>query len=201
MSLEPQVTSNHSLTIPRRSTRTKRKPTEWTKTSALLTNTPESILSYTAATTGEDSDKWLPAIQSEVDSIRKNKTWTLVPRSEAQNILTSKWVFKRKDAEHDDGSPYIKYKARIVTRGFQQKEGIDFAETFAPVVKFTTLRMFFATVAFMDLHCHQMDVKTAFLNGDLEQDVYMEQPQGFKDSNLKDYVCKLRKALYGLKQA
>eukprot|EP00171_Calliarthron_tuberculosum_P000193 IDg193t1 len=71
MPLEPQVTSNHSLTIPRRSTRTKRKPTEWTKTSALLTNTPESILSYTAATTGEDSDKWLPAIQSEVDSIRK----------------------------------------------------------------------------------------------------------------------------------
>ncbi len=86
-------------------------------------------------------------------------------------------------------------------RGFQQKEGIDYAETYAPVVKFTTLRMFFAIVAHLDLYCHQMDVKTAFLNGDLEQAVYMEQPEGIVDERYPDHVCKLRKALYGLKQA
>ncbi len=75
---------------------------------------------------------------------------------------------------NSDGSRGRKYKARIVTRGFQQKEGIDYAETYAPVVKFNTLRIFFAIVAYLNLHCHQIDVKTGFLNGDLEQDVYME---------------------------
>ncbi len=85
-------------------------------------------------------------------------------------------------------------------RGFQQKEGIDCHETYAPVVKFTTLRMFFAVVAKFDLHCHQMDVKTAFLNVDLDQDVYMEQPEVFVDPKRPDFVCKLQKALYGLKQ-
>ncbi len=88
-----------------------------------------------------------------------------------------------------------KHRARIVVRGFQQKEGIDYHETYAPVVKFTTLRMFFAIAAKLDLHCHQMDVKTAFLNGDLDQDVYMEQPEGFVDPKPPDFVCKLTESL------
>ncbi len=94
-----------------------------------------------------------------------------------------------------------KHRARLVTRGFQQKEGIDYNETYATLVKFTTLRIFFAIVANLDLHCHQMDVKTAFLNGDLDQDVFMEQPEGCVDPDKPDFVCKLQKALYGLKQA
>ncbi len=85
---------------------------------------------------------------------------------------------KRKEIMNPNGSLGRKYRARLVGRGFQQQEGIDYQETYAPVVKFTTLRMFFAIVACLDLHCHQMDVKTAFLNGDLSQDVYMEQPEG-----------------------
>ncbi len=94
-----------------------------------------------------------------------------------------------------------KHRARLVTRGFQQKEGIDYNETYAPVVTFTTLRMFFAIVANIDLHCHQMDVKTAVLNGDIDQDVFMEQPEGCVDPVKPDFFCKPQKALYGLKQA
>lgn len=132
-------------------------------------------------TKGEDSSKWLPAIQSEIDSIRKNNTWTLVPRSEARKILPSKWIFKIKDILRDDGTSYEKHKARIVTHVFLQKEGVNYAETFAPTVKFTTLRLFFALLAHLDLECHQMDVKTAFLNGNLDKDVHMEQPDEFKN--------------------
>lgn len=185
----------------RRSSRVRKPPSEWWCASALLAASPEDKLTYSTATKGESASRWTPAIESEIDSIKRNNTWTLVPRSEARNILSSKWIFKIKDGISKDGAPYEKYKARIVTRGFQQKEGIDYAETFAPVVKFTTLRLFFALVAHLDLECHQMDVKTAFLNGDLDKDVYMEQPDGFKDSARPDHVCKLKKALYGLKQA
>ena len=201
-SIEDPLSSNIPSSVgPRRSTRIRKNPGEWWNTTALLTSSADVPLSFSTATKGEDSKHWLPAIQSEIESIRKNNTWVLVPRTEAQNILTSKWVFRRKDAIDENGLPYFKYKARVVTRGFQQKEGVDYAETFAPVVKFTTLRIFFALVASLDLHCHQMDVKTAFLNGDIDQDVYMEQPQGFKDPKLDNHVCKLKKALYGLKQA
>lgn len=186
---------------PRRSNRVRQAPGEWWNASALFVSSPESKLTYSSATKGENSSSWIPAIESEIDSIKRNKTWTLVPRSAARNILSSRWIFKIKDALRDDGTSYEKFKARIVTRGFQQKEGIDYAETFAPVVKFTTLRLFFALVAHYDLNCHQMDVKTAFLNGDLDKDVYMEQPDGFKDTSRPNHVCKLEKALYGLKQA
>ncbi len=107
----------------------------------------------------------------------------------------------RKEILNSDGSGGRNYRARIVTRGFQQKEEIDYAETYAPVVKLLTLGIFFAIVGYLNLHCHQMDAKTAFLNGDLEQDVYMEQPEGCVNSTRPDHVCELQKALYGLKQA
>eukprot|EP00171_Calliarthron_tuberculosum_P002751 IDg2751t1 len=197
----PTLSATLSTPATRKSTRNRQAPGKWWKATALYCAAPESSLSFNAATKGEESKQWLPAIQSEIDSIKKNNTWTLVPRTEARNILTSKWIFKRKDTLNEEGTPFSKYKARIVTRGFQQKEGIDYAETFAPVVRFTTIRIFLALVASLDLHCHQMDVKTAFLNGELDQDVYMEQPQGFHDPKYKDHVCKLQRALYGLKQA
>lgn len=193
------------LNAPRKSSRTRKPPSEWWKTTALLTTapdpTPEHLLTYTEVTKGEEKDLWIGAIQSEMNSLHVNRTWTLVPRSEAVNLLSSKWVFKRKDVINDNGEHSIKHKARLVTRGFQQKYGIDYAETYAPVVQFCTLRMFFALTVHHDLHCDQMDVKTAFLYGDLEQDIFMEQPEGFVDSKHPDHVCKLQKALYGLKQA
>jgi len=109
-------------------------------------------------------------------------------------VLTTKWVFKIK--RKSDGS-IDKYKSRLVVRGFLQKEGVDFSETFAPVLKFETLRILFSCL--LNWHIHQMDIKAAFLYGDIEEDIYIEQPQGFDDGTLK--VLKLKKALYGLKQA
>lgn len=162
---------------------------------------PEQFLTFRQATKGDESASWVEAINAEMDSLRRNGTWTLVPRRQAKNVLTSWWVFKRKDAISESGEHHTKYKARLVGRGFQQVHGIDYEETFAPVVKFTTQRMFLAIVAMLDLGLHQMDVKTAFLNGDLNEEIFMEQREGFVDPEHAEYVCKLLKALYGLKQA
>ena len=140
-------------------------------------------------------------MKSEISSLHKNNTWTLVPRSEARNILTPKWVFRRKEIEPPKGASTVKYKARLCARGFQQIYGIDYTETFSPVVTFTSIRTLLALVAAMDLELEQMDVVTAFLNGNLDEVIFMEQPQGFKDSKYPNHVCKLQKALYGLKQS
>ena len=189
----------------RSSSRARRTPGEWWKASsasALMASTiPEVKLTFNQATKGEEAQFWMGGCESEMDSQYKNKTWILVPRSEARNVLKSMWVFRKKEVLMPDGTYGTKHKARIVAKGYQQVEGIDFEETYAPVVKFTTIRAVLALVAYLDLELHQRDVKTAFLNGDLVEDVYMEQPEGFVDSKHPDYVCKLVKALYGLKQA
>jgi hypothetical protein len=113
-------------------------------------------------------------------------------------VVSSKWLFKIKHVV--DGS-IEKYKARFVARGFSQKEGIDYEETFAPVARYTSIRTIIALAAKMKWKLHQMDVKTAFLNGVIEEEVYIEQPQGFEVEDIKSHVCRLKKALYGLKQA
>ena len=112
--------------------------------------------------------------------------------------MTSKWLHKIKHAA--DGS-IEKYKARFVARGFSQKEGIDYEETFAPVARYTSIKTIIAIASIMGWKLHQMDVKTAFLNGKVEQVVYIEQPKGFTVHESESHVCKLKKALYGLKQA
>lgn len=186
----------------RRSARVRRGPGQWWKgTSAFTAQIADEHLSYSQATKGEEADSWAKAIQSEMESLKKNGTWVLVPQEQAKNLLTCKWVFKRKDAIKENGTKFLKYKARLVTRGFQQLHGIDYDETFAPVVKHSTLRIFLAIVAVDNLELHQMDVKTAFLNGDLDEDIYMKQPEGFVNEDYPNHVCKLVKALYGLKQA
>eukprot|EP00171_Calliarthron_tuberculosum_P022787 IDg22787t1 len=122
-------------------------------------------------------------------AVTPSTTWTLVSRSNARNVLTNKWVFKRKDAVDEYGKSSVRYKARLVTGGFRQIHGIDYEETYAPVIKFTTLRLFFAVCAHLGLHVHQMDVITAFLNGNLKQLIFMEQPEGFVSENtLNTYV-------------
>jgi hypothetical protein len=113
-------------------------------------------------------------------------------------VVSSKWLFKIKHVA--DGS-IGKYKERFVARDFSQKEAIDYEETFAPVSKYTSIRTIIALAAKMKWKLHQMDMKTAFLNGVIEEEVYIEQPRGFNVENRKSHVCKLKKALYGLKQA
>jgi hypothetical protein len=141
--------------------------------------------------------EWADAMTEEYQSIIRNDVWEIVPRPKSKDVVSSKWLFKIKHV--DDGS-IEKYKARFVTRGFSQKEGIDYEEKFAPVARYTSIRTIIALAAKMKWKLHQMDVKTAFLNGVIKE-VYIEQPQGFEVEDRKTHVCKLKKALYRLKQA
>ena len=127
----------------------------------------------------------------------KNDVWDVLPRPHGKSVVTSKWIYKIKHAT--DGS-IEKYKAIFVARGFSQKEGIDYEETFAPVVRYTSIRLVLALATKMKWKVHQMDVKTAFLNGVVEEEVYAEQPLGFKTHDRETHVCKLNKSMYYLKQ-
>jgi hypothetical protein len=134
----------------------------------------------------------------EYQSILKNEVWEIVPRPKSKDVVCSKWLLKIKHVA--DGS-IEKYKARFVARGFSQKEAIDYEETFAPVARYSSIRTIIAIAAKMKWKLHQMDVKTTFLNGVIEEEVYIEQPQGIEVEDRKSHVCMLKKALYRLKQA
>ncbi|RYA37718.1 hypothetical protein DD606_26240 [Enterobacter cloacae complex sp. GF14B] len=131
-----------------------------------------------------------------MDSLHKNQTWKLVWLPKGKKVLPCKWVYKQKITPHDNKP---KYKARLVAKGFTQKEGIDYKETFSPVSKKDSLRIILALVAHFDLELQQIDVKTTFLNGDLEEEVYMTQPKGFSSDSGEHLVCMLNKSIYGLK--
>ncbi|KAG8486717.1 hypothetical protein CXB51_020156 [Gossypium anomalum] len=128
---------------------------------------------YSEAISCEDSEKWMFAMQEEMESLHKNKTWDLVKLP----------------------------KARLVAKGYSQVPGVDFTDVFSPVVKHSSIRALLGIVAMHDLELEQLDVKTAFLHGELEEDIYMQQPEGFTVSEKEDYVCLLKKSLYGLKQS
>jgi hypothetical protein len=145
-----------------------------------------------------DRHQWEQAAKEEMQSIHDADTWTLTPLPPGRQAIGCRWVFKIK---HKADGTVDRYKARLVAKGYSQKEGVDYAETFAPVAKFPTIRALLSLVAYYDLELHQMDVKTAFLNGDLDRDIYMKQPEGFTTPGQEQLVCKLRKCLYGLKQA
>jgi hypothetical protein len=144
--------------------------------------------------------EWKDAMNEEYQSIMKNGVWEIVPRPEDKSVVTSKWIYKIKHAACRYES-IDKYKARFVARGFSQQEGIDYEETFAPTTRYTTIRSLVSLAASMGWNIHQMDVKTAFLNGTIDEEVYIEQPLGFEVKDREAYVCRLKKALYGLKQA
>jgi transposase InsO family protein len=163
---------------------------------ALYTQNPTEPPSYRHAKADPDWPKWLEAMRSEHESLQDNNTWSLVARPTDKRILSGKWVYKLKRGASGE---LLRYKARWVVRGFEQTEGIDYNETFASVVKPMSYKAIFAIAAALDLELEQMDVKTAFLYGDIDGDVYMEQPPEFDDGTRM--VCKLNKALYGLKQA
>jgi histone deacetylase 1/2 len=123
---------------------------------------------------------------------------TIVPRPAGTNIVSCKWIFKIK--QHSDGS-LDKYKARLVARGFTQQYGIDYSDTFSPVVKPATVRLVLTLAVSRGWFLRQVDVSNAFLHGFLDEDVYMHQPPGFEDATHPSFVCKLQKSIYGLKQS
>jgi len=150
------------------------------------------------ALTCENSKEWECGMQEKYDYLMTNNAWTLVPLPAGRKPVSCKWVFKIKQGANGEVE---RYKARLVARGFTQTYGVDYNETFAPVAKFTSIRCILALAALEDMEIHQMDVKTAFLNGELEEEIYMEQPQGFMHQGAEHLVCKLHKSLYGLKQS
>ena len=145
---------------------------------------------------GDNSTLWYDAMKEKMESMAKNQVWELVHLPEGAKPISSKWVYKTK---RNASGKVERFKARLVAKGFTQKKGIDYCETFSPVSRKESLRIIMALVAHYDLDLQQMDVKTAFLNGDLEEEIYMSQLEGFSDDNQK--VCRLRRSIYGLKQA
>lgn len=143
-----------------------------------------------------EKDKWIAAMKDEYTALVNNDTWRLVQRPLNRNVIDNRWVYKIK--RNTDGS-IDRYKARLVARGFSQEYGFDYMETFSPVVRFTSIRTILAIAAHRKMVLQQFDVKTAFLNGDLSEEIFMEQPAGFTDGT--DKVCRLQRSLYGLKQA
>ncbi|RVW76784.1 Retrovirus-related Pol polyprotein from transposon TNT 1-94 [Vitis vinifera] len=145
-----------------------------------------------------NSQKWIEAMNEEYKSMQDNKVWELVPLPIGTKPIGCKWIFKTK---RDSNGNVERYKARLVAKGFTQKEGIDFKETFSLVSMKDSFRIIMALVAHYDLELHQMDVKTAFLNGDIDETIYMVQLENFVSEDSKNMVCKLTKSIYGLKQA
>nr|GEY13392.1 retrovirus-related Pol polyprotein from transposon TNT 1-94 [Tanacetum cinerariifolium] len=141
---------------------------------------------------------WIKAMQEEVNEFDRLEVWELVPRPDQVMVITLKWIYKVK---LDELGGILKNKARLVARGYRQEEGIDFEESFAPVARLEAIRIFLAYTSHKNMVVYQMDVKTAFLNSNLQEDVYVSQPDGFVDPDNPNHVYKLKKALYGLKQA
>jgi hypothetical protein len=138
-------------------------------------------------------DNWHEACQYEMDALAKNYTWELIDLPPGCKPIKSKWVFKRKLD--------LRFCMRVVAKGFTQIFGLDYDETFSPVARFESLQLILVLATLEDWEIHQMDVKLAFLNGLLDEEIYMKQPEGFVDLDHPDKVCLLKMAIYGLKQA
>ena len=161
----------------------------------LLENEPQTLKE---AVTSLEALLWKEVINSEVESILSNHTWKLVDLPPGNKPLQCKWIFKRKMKA--DGA-IDKYKAKLVVKGYKQQEGLDYFDTYSLVTRITSIRMLITIATVYKLEIHQMDVKTAFLNGDLEEEIYLEQPEGLIVLGHEQKVCRLIKSLYGLKQA
>ena len=142
--------------------------------------------------------KWKAAMDEEYSALKKNQTWHLVPEKKGMNVIDCKWVYRIK--KKSDGS-IDRYKARLVAKGFKQRYGLDYEDTFSPVVKAATIRLVLSIAVSRGWNLRQLDVKNAFLHGVLEEEVYMKQPPGYENKCMSKFVCKLDKSLYGLKQA
>ena len=137
-------------------------------------------------------------MQEELNQFERNEVWELVSRPNDQSVIGIKWVYRNK---MDENGIIIRNKARLVAQGYNQQEGIDYEETFAPVARLEAIRMLLAFACHKNFILYQMDVKSAFLNGFINEEVYVEQPPGFESFNFPNHVFKLKNALYGLKQA
>ena len=168
---------------------------EWAAVTSTGSDEPKTVKEALA---GPGKAKWMTAMEKEMESLHTHDVWDLVELPKDRKAVGSKWVYKVK--KNADGS-VGRYKARLVAQGFTQKFGIDYDETFCPVVRFESVRTVIALAVQYGLKLHQMDVATAFLNGDLKEEVYMKQPEGFETEGQEHLVCRLKRSIYGLKQS
>ena len=138
---------------------------------------------YQEAINSNEADQWVKSIQEKMDSLRKNETWELVTKPKDRKLAGSKWVFKRKQGTLGEEAP--RYNARMVAKGFSQNEGVDYNEIFSPVVKNSSIRLLVAFIGHEDLKLDQLDVKTTFLHGELDELIYMQPPERFGEG-IKD---------------
>lgn len=138
-------------------------------------------IDYEQAVNSKESSKWIAAMEEDMASLYKNNTWNLVDKPPNQKLVGCKWIFKKK--EGSQGREAVRYKARLVAKGFTQREGVDFNEIFSPVIKHTSIRIILSMVAQLDKELDQMNVKTTFLYGELEETIYMRQSDGFEQGN------------------
>jgi Reverse transcriptase (RNA-dependent DNA polymerase) len=166
----------------------------------LATNhpTPSFDLDRTSYTQASKSEHWRVTMTQELDALARNKTWSLVPVSEASNIMGCKWVFKIKHRSYDT---IERFKARLVVKGYTQEEGLDYTDTFSPVIKPTIIKLILSLVVTSNLNIRQLDVNSVFLHGKLQETIYMKQPSSFQDTQFPTHVCKMHKSIYGLKQS
>ncbi|KAB1212300.1 Retrovirus-related Pol polyprotein from transposon TNT 1-94 [Morella rubra] len=192
------------LPFPRYPTRVRRPKQHtdgtvpWPPPRAHLTTASVVPLEPTSVTEALKYLEWRQAMEAEFQALLQTRTWTLVPSHSAQNVLGCKWIFRTKF--HADGSVEQR-KVLFVTKGFHQQQGLDYQETFSPVVKPSTVWLIISLAVQVGWPLHQLDVQNAFLHEDLSDDVFMAQPSGFIHPDYPSHVCKLQKALYGLKQA
>ncbi|KAL0411115.1 UNVERIFIED_CONTAM: Retrovirus-related Pol polyprotein from transposon RE2 [Sesamum latifolium] len=195
-SFEPTVHTN-SVPVLRRSTRESRVPERYgfVGLTSQLDNDPKT---YGEAISDIDSDKWLEAMKSEMDSMGSNQVWTLVDPPKGVRPVGCKWVYKRKLGA--DGE-VTAFKARLVAKGYTQRPGVDFEETYSPVAMAKSIRILLAIAAWYDYEIWQMDMKMTFLNDFIEEEIFMDQPEGFTAVGEEQKVCRLQRSIYGLKQA
>jgi hypothetical protein len=188
--------------VLRRSVRERRQPESYSPpdfhSNFSLSINDDDPITVREAMNSEDSKLWKKTMVEEMDALDKNEAWDIVELPAGRKYVGRKWLFKKKfNAE----GKVEKYKARLVAKGYSQVEGIDFGEIFSSVSKLTSIRFLLSIVVAFDLEVEQMDVKIAFLHGDLEEEIYMKRLEGFVVNGKKELVCKLKKSLHGLKQS
>ena len=154
--------------------------------------------SYDYAMQTPEAYQWQKAMEDELKSLQENGTWTLVDLPDGRTTVKNRWVYLTK---RDTKGDIIRYKARLIAKGFTQTASLDYEETFAPVARLDSLRLLLAIAAVFDWEVHHVDIKTAYLNGHLNEEIYMDQPRGFEIQWEEKKACQLLKAIYGLKQA
>ncbi|WJZ81428.1 hypothetical protein VitviT2T_001271 [Vitis vinifera] len=165
---------------------------------ALITSSRDPT-TFQEALHSQEKSRWMGVMVEEIQSLHKNQTWNLVELPKGKRAIGCKWVYKKKEAVLEKEGE--KFKTHLVAKGYSQRKGVDYDEIFSLVVKHTSIRTVLGLVAHFDMQLEEMDVKTVFLHGDLEELVYMVQPEGFIQPGQKHLVCKLRKSLFGLKQS